>query len=470
MIARSTFNTCLLTCGLLGASLALGQSPGFETAARTKLDAAVAELNTLRSEIAAERLPLATELRELESKVLGLRREHERMQRIVDNQSVDLASLEAQVKAYDDEAGYVANLLNDYLNRVNASLAVGETAKYGPEVVAVLNQADSEGLSTREKIAAQLGGVDLALSRIEANVGGAKFPGEAVLPGGKVVSGTVLELGPIGYFAADSTNAGLLTRGSSDTPSLIVFDPAAAEAINAFVSSGSGSVPLDPTLGRALAIATTKETFLEHFLKGGIWMWPIAFFGLVAVGITAFKLLDILSLKLMPPEKVTEINTLVREDKVPEALRIANQHEGPAAAMIQTGLKNVHLPRELLDEFLFETLLTVKPKLERGITFITLAASVAPLLGLLGTVTGMIETFKLLTLFGTGDAKSLSSGISQALITTEFGLIAAIPACILGAIVSRLVASKMGKLETLMITFGNGLAEAKEAGLKQVAA
>ena len=133
-------------------------------------------------------------------------------------------------------------------------------------------------------------------------------------------------------------------------------------------------------------------------------------------------------------------------------------------------MQHRHPPRDLLDEFLFETLLTVKPKLERGITFIALAASVAPLLGLLGTVTGMIETFKLLTLFGTGDAKSLSSGISQALITTEFGLIAAIPACILGAVISRLVAAKMGKLETLMITFGNGLAEAKATTLKQVAA
>ena len=471
MIARPTFNICLFACGLLGSSvISSAQSPAFEAAARAKLESAVTELSALRQEISRERLPVATELRELETKVLGLRREHERMQRIVDNQSVDLASLESQVKAYDDEAGYVTNLLNDYLNRVNASLSVGETAKYSPTVIDVLNKADTEGLPVRDKITTQLTGVDLAVSRVEANIGGSKFTGEAVLPGGKVVQGTVLTLGPIGYFAADATHAGLLTRGSSEAPSLIVFDPAAASAIDAFVKSGSGSVPLDPTLGRALAIATTKETFLEHFLKGGIWMWPIAFFGVVAVGITAFKLLDIMSLKMMPPERINEINTLVRQDKVQEALHIANQHDGPAADMIKTGLKNIALPRDLLDEFLFETLLTVKPKLERGITFIALAASVAPLLGLLGTVTGMIETFKLLTLFGTGDAKSLSSGISQALITTEFGLIAAIPACILGAIISRLVAAKMGKLETLMITFGNGLAEAKATSLKQVAA
>ncbi|MCC5022328.1 MAG: MotA/TolQ/ExbB proton channel family protein [Candidatus Synoicihabitans palmerolidicus] len=423
----------------------------------------------MRQTIADERIPLASELRELETKVLGLRREHDHMQRIVDNQSVDLASLEAQVKSYDDESAYVSNLLNDYLNRVNASLAVGEVNHYGPTLLDVLNAADSEDSTIREKITTQLDGVDLALGRTESNIGGFRFPGKAVLPGGKVVEGNFLELGPIGYFAADAANAGLVTRGSSDTPSLIVLDPLAAEAINSFVASGSGSVPLDPTLGRALAIATTKETLGEHFMKGGIWMWPIAFFSLLAIVITAFKLVDVMSLKLMPASSINEINTLLKQDKLPEALHIANQHNGPAADMVKTGLKNFHLSRELLDEFLFETLLTVKPKLERGITFIALAASVAPLLGLLGTVTGMIETFKLLTLFGTGDAKSLSSGISQALITTEFGLIAAIPACILGAIITRMVATRMGALETLMITFGNGLAEVKESSVKVAA-
>jgi len=74
----------------------------------------------------------------------------------------------------------------------------------------------------------------------------------------------------------------------------------------------------------------------------------------------------------------------------------------------------------------------------------------------------MIETFKLITLFGTGDARNLSSGISQALITTEFGLVAAIPALILAAIVGRMVASRLAALESDLVTFANGLAGIKE--------
>lgn len=461
------FGAFALVCS--GFSLGL-VAQDHQTAARSRLEAAVQELATIRQQIAQEKIPLSAELRQLESQVLDLRRERERMQRIVDNQSVDLGALEAQVKAYDDELAYVSNLLNDYLNRVSASLTVSEVARYSPDILAALNRADDTSLSPRERLEAQLAGVQKALERTTDNVGGTRFPGEAVLPSGRVATGTHVLLGPLNYFSDGSGHAGVVVRGSSETPALIEIDQQATPAINEFVQTGRGSPPLDSTLGRALAIATANETLVEHFLKGGLWMWPILAFGLLAVVITLFKLFDILSVKVPSRENLDGVFALVKQRRLPEALHEARAIAGPGGDMIRSGLQNYHLSKELLEEVLFETLLTVKPKLERGITFITLAASVAPLLGLLGTVTGMIETFKLLTLFGTGDAKSLSSGISQALITTEFGLVAAIPALVLGAIVSRLVANRLGALEALMITFSNGLAEAKEHDAASAAA
>lgn len=86
-----------------------------------------------------------------------------------------------------------------------------------------------------------------------------------------------------------------------------------------------------------------------------------------------------------------------------------------------------------------------------------ITAAAAPLLGLLGTVTGMIKTFNLITIFGTGDAKSLSSGISEALVTTELGLIVAIPALILHGILSRMAKEKLGTLEQTALSFINGV-------------
>ncbi|MEM1297165.1 MAG: MotA/TolQ/ExbB proton channel family protein, partial [Verrucomicrobiota bacterium] len=85
------------------------------------------------------------------------------------------------------------------------------------------------------------------------------------------------------------------------------------------------------------------------------------------------------------------------------------------------------------------------------------ASATAPLLGLLGTVTGMIHTFKLINVFGTGDARSLASGISEALVTTEFGLIVAIPALILHAVLFRKIKGITGSIEMASLAFMNGL-------------
>ena len=82
----------------------------------------------------------------------------------------------------------------------------------------------------------------------------------------------------------------------------------------------------------------------------------------------------------------------------------------------------------MLEELLYEQMLDTRPRLEKLMPIIALTAATAPLLGLLGTVTGMINTFKLISVFGTGDPRMLSSGISEALITTAAGLTVAIPA------------------------------------------
>jgi biopolymer transport protein ExbB len=92
-----------------------------------------------------------------------------------------------------------------------------------------------------------------------------------------------------------------------------------------------------------------------------------------------------------------------------------------------------------------------------------LTAAAAPLLGLLGTVTGMIKTFTLITIFGTGDAKSLSSGISEALVTTELGLVVAIPSLILHGLLSRMAKQKIGDLEQISVSFINGITGIKNS-------
>jgi biopolymer transport protein ExbB len=105
--------------------------------------------------------------------------------------------------------------------------------------------------------------------------------------------------------------------------------------------------------------------------------------------------------------------------------------------MLQAGVRHIHEPKDLVEEVMYERMLDTKLRLQAYLPFVALASAAAPLMGLLGTVTGMINTFKLITVFGSGDAKTLSSGISEALVTTEFGLIVAIPSLLLYAFLSR---------------------------------
>lgn len=431
--------------------------------AKEQLEQSIAELAAIRKDISSEREPLASELRSKENEVIELRRTRERMQRLIDNQTLDLGSLQGQTKAYEDESTYVINLLSDYYNRANASLGVAEVSIYQPKFLEILNKADNAETPAFDRLGIQIPGLVTALDRTESIIGGVRHAGEAVLPNGQIQKGTFAEIGPVTYFSTESgSHAGLILRGASETPALIEFDPAAVPQIAKFVESGEGILSIDPTLGRALALATAEESLIEHFNKGGLWMYPIAFFAIFATAIAAMKIVQMVGTKSLPEASLNKIIDLVEQDKVPDAIHLAKSIPGPGAEMIAKGLQNIRYSKELMEEFLFETLLEEKPRLERGISFIMLSASVAPLLGLLGTVTGMIETFKLLTLFGTGDAKSLSSGISQALITTEFGLVAAIPSLILAAVVGRMAASKLGYLEKLIVLFSNGVAAAKE--------
>ena len=112
---------------------------------------------------------------------------------------------------------------------------------------------------------------------------------------------------------------------------------------------------------------------------------------------------------------------------------------------------------DLVEETLYEQLMAVQSKASSLLPVIAITAATSPLLGLLGTVSGMITTFNLITLFGSGDPKPLAGGISEALITTLFGLVVAIPALILHAFLSRRAQGIVQTTERLGLSFVNGL-------------
>jgi biopolymer transport protein ExbB len=145
-------------------------------------------------------------------------------------------------------------------------------------------------------------------------------------------------------------------------------------------------------------------------------------------------------------------------------LKKHKNHNWPVVNVIRDGINARKEDRETLESVLQESILRELPRLERGMSVVAVFGAVAPLLGLLGTVTGMIATFRVITLYGTGDPKLMSGGISEALITTEWGLFVAIPTMLIHTFLPRRVNTIVGDMEEKAVTMTN-IIQAKQPSL-----
>ena len=183
----------------------------------------------------------------------------------------------------------------------------------------------------------------------------------------------------------------------------------------AYVAAHTGYQPMviDPTRGGLLGLLVQRPTLLERIQQGGTVGYIIIAVGLFGLLLVAFRLayLHLVAKKVR------------RQLQQPEAPRDDNPLGRVLLAADDTTGNDIDAIELLLDE----AILRETPALQRGLGLIKLLAAVAPLLGLLGTVTGMILTFQSISLFGTGDPKLMAGGISQALVTTVMGLVTAIP-------------------------------------------
>lgn len=450
----------------LTAGLSLSADPFQE--ARNSVDAdlrdALERLSGLREQIKEEKIPLSRELNQLQDQLREKRREADRAERQRDNQTVDLNDLRSNVGLRQDEIDYVSNLVAEYARVLEMRMALAEQQKYSDLLQQLRDAAEAPDISRTERLDRMSDVTSRGIDRMEQLIGGYKFPGRAVAPSGMVENGTFVLLGPTSYFASrDSGLSGLaLSLGSAD-PNFMPLGGNFDAQISGVAAQGSGSLPLDSTLGDAFAIAETDETLWEHIQKGGIWIWPILTFALLAFLTSLFKVYEIYSVKMPAPGTLHHILKLLDQGKDKEALEYAQSVPGPAGKMLSDAVEHADESKELVEEVMYERMLEVQPRLERLLPFIAVTAATAPLMGLLGTVTGMINTFKLITIFGTGDAKSLSSGISEALVTTEFGLIVAIPSLILHALLSRRAQGVMANMERMAVAFVNGLTRRSNA-------
>lgn len=440
------------------ASAGVGTFIALEASAQKRLENSLAELAALRESIAAEELPLGRQLSELEDELLAVRREYQEASRLLDNRTLDLSNLRNEIKARREEKTFVSNQLSEYARNFGERLHITELQRYGDALEAAELAPENSNLSEIEVFQAQAELVTLSLGRLFEAMGGTRFVGTAVDSSGLVKQGTFALVGPAALFRSDDgqTVGTAEQRLGSLEPTVLSFDSAAiAEHAEEVVTMGKGAFPLDPTLGNAHKIEATKQTLGEHISKGGVVMYPILGLFAAAMTVVVLKWIELARLRRPSQRRIDALLEAVANHNVEDARIEAAAVGGPTGAMLLAGAEHIEEPPALIEEVMYEKILTTKLKLQRFLPFVAISAAAAPLLGLLGTVTGIINTFKLLTVYGSGDVKGLSAGISEALITTEFGLIVAIPSLLLHAFLSRKARGMIAQMEKAAITFMN---------------
>ncbi|HUU26858.1 MAG TPA: MotA/TolQ/ExbB proton channel family protein [archaeon] len=169
---------------------------------------------------------------------------------------------------------------------------------------------------------------------------------------------------------------------------------------------------------------------VELFQQGGILMYPLAVCSILAVAIILERHFNLGRRKIIRPEIIQVIENIRGPEDLGLAYSICEKNMGPFSEVVLTALEMKDLPKEEIKEAITDTGRQQTRRLERGLVVLETVAGVSPLLGILGTVFGMIQIFRNITQFGIGQASALAGGIQVALITTAAGLLIGIPALV----------------------------------------
>ena len=249
--------------------------------------------------------------------------------------------------------------------------------------------------------------------------------------------GTVVKVGNIAQFGIDGSNAGALVPAGENKFKLY-DEPTAVET--AMMLSKS-QVP--DTLNIFIYENATTEiedkiekTTLSVIDSGGIIGWAIVGLGLFGLLLAFFRTIFLVGANATTASLPQTTLVELLDGGQDKALAYLKEKKGAIARVLKATVRNLDAEREHVEDVVMESIMHESSRLDRFGSAIMVIAAVAPLLGLLGTVTGMIATFDIITEFGTGDPKLLSGGISIALVTTELGLIVAIPMLLVGNMLS----------------------------------
>lgn len=257
-----------------------------------------------------------------------------------------------------------------------------------------------------------------------------KHRGEFVDVKGHSTEGDMVHIGGIGALYHTKDAVGYLKSMSSGGLAAVPADLGYGlrRSLKAFIKGDADNVPVDISGGAVFMELAQKKGFREWIDSGGLLVWPIFGIGLIAIVFSLERLYFFLRIRTDSDQIIEDVTSLMENDRIDECKRYCLEKKNhPTCQVLSSGLDQIGATQEVFESSLQEAILRLLPRFERFIPTLGMLAAVAPLLGLLGTVSGMINTFHVITIFGTGDPKLMAGGISEALITTELGLAVAIP-------------------------------------------
>ena len=303
-----------------------------------------------------------------------------------------------------------------------------------------------------------------------------RYRGDFIGRDGKDTKGTILTLGKFTTIYRDDDEVGFLnySQESQRFYALTALPSAGIQrTLKRYLDGKSETVAIDMSFGAALRQISHKAGFTDQLRAGGPIVWPIGLIAITALFIVIYKVVILQRLHGNTDKIMGEVNRLAFEGEWQACEEIVSQHKGKGMSVIhvlEAGLAARKNDRETLESVLQEAILRELPRVERGLAILAILGAIAPLLGLLGTVTGMIDTFRVITLFGTGDPKLMSGGISEALVTTMLGLAVAIPIMLLHTFLSRRVDHIIGDMEEKAISLANIIQKEKAKNGRHVVA
>ncbi len=331
------------------------------------------------------------------------------------------AALDERLGALKELFGVLQTVAGDAQGRFNASLTDIHYPDRGDFLVELGNKmAGANTLASIEDIERLWFELQREITESGKIV---RFNHEVSMANGDKENLEIVRVGPFnlafegGYLTYDSD-----TKAISELqrqPEQGRFTRSAADIIAA--DSGMVTFGLDVTRGTILELLVESPTVMDRIHQGGIVGYCIIGLGIVGLLIALWRFMGLSS----DSRKVTA-----------QLKRDTASTDNPLGRVLAAYESNRNADTETIELKLSEAALKEMPGLTKGLLFIKVISVVAPLMGLLGTVTGMIKTFQVITLYGAGDPKMMAGGISQALMTTVLGLVVAIPMVLLHTIVS----------------------------------